>query len=63
MNLLDGELPACLVNSLAQLFVAGNSLGGPLPPFKASAPLRTLYANQQHGAGFTGECSWGAAEA
>jgi hypothetical protein len=54
MNLLDGPLPGCLVNSLKQLYVAGDSLSGTLPAFKASSKLRTLYANQQRGAGFTG---------
>lgn len=55
MNLIDGRLPSCLVNSLSELYVAGNALTGPLPPFKPSAQLVTLYANQQRGAGFTGE--------
>jgi hypothetical protein len=59
MNLIEGRLPSCLVNSLSELYVAGNSLGGPLPPFKTGNQLVTLYANQQHGVGFTGGCGWG----
>lgn len=61
MNLIEGRLPGCLVNSLSELYVAGNSLGGPLPPFKPGNSLVTLYANQQHGIGFTGvfACVWG----
>ena len=55
MNMIEGHLPGCLVNSLSELYVAGNALGGPLPPFKPSAQLVTLYANQQHGGGFTGK--------
>lgn len=54
MNLIVGRLPGCLVNSLSELYVAGNTLGGPLPPFKPGNSLVTLYANQQHGIGFTG---------
>jgi hypothetical protein len=58
MNLIEGRLPGCLVNTLSELYVAGNSLGGPLPPFKPGNSLVTLYANQQHGTGFTGVFAW-----
>lgn len=54
MNNIEGRLPGCLVNGLSELYVTGNALGGPLPPFKPSNQLVTLYANQQRGLGFTG---------
>lgn len=57
MNNIEGRLPGCLVNGLSELYVTGNALGGPLPPFKPSNQLVTLYANQQRGLGFTGK--WG----
>ena len=40
---------------VSELYVAGNSLGGPLPPYKTCNQLVTLYANQQHDVEFTGE--------
>jgi hypothetical protein len=54
-NRLQGSVPACLLNSLAELFVPGNALSGSLPAPAAASPLTTLYANGQRGGGLSGQ--------
>jgi hypothetical protein len=54
-NRLQGSVPACLLNSLEQLYVPGNALSGSLPAPAATSPLTTLYANAQRGGGLSGQ--------
>jgi hypothetical protein len=53
-NQLQGSLPPCLLNSLAELYLPGNALSGSLPAPAAASPLTTLYANGQRGGGLSG---------
>eukprot|EP00775_Hariotina_reticulata_P012359 gene12359-12494_t len=53
-NFLEGPLPTCLLESLQELYVPGNSLSGPLEYWPVKNNLVTLYANQQRGKGLQG---------
>lgn len=62
-NLLTGDLPACLLDSVQELFLPGNALSGSLPTPAPASRLVTLYANLQAGGGFSGATGAGCASA